>query len=89
MITNIGLLVEELSVLICIHYLYDKKFEFDIKTTSYLTVYMIIMAAINYYKVSQAFTMITYPLILFYCGIKFGFRIKELIINNILYILNP
>ena len=25
MITNIGLLVEELSVLICIHYLYDKK----------------------------------------------------------------
>ncbi len=87
MITNIGLLVEELSVLICIHYLYDKKFEFDIKTTSYLTVYMIIMAAINYYKVSQAFTMITYPLILFYCGIKFGFRIKELIINNILYMV--
>lgn len=87
MITNIGLLVEELSVLIYIHYLYDKKFEFDIKTTSYLTVYMIIMAAINYYKVSQAFTMITYPLILFYCGIKFGFRIKELIINNILYMV--
>lgn len=85
MIGNICMLLEEFSVLLCIHYLYGEKFRFDIKTTSYLTIYMIIMVVINYYEFPKVCTIVTYPLIFLYCGIKFGFRLKELIINNILF----
>ncbi len=83
MIGNICLLLEEFSVLLCIHYLYGIKFKLDIKTTSYLTIYMIIMVIINHYNFPKAYTIVTYPLIFLYCGIKFKFRIKEIIVNNI------
>lgn len=87
MITNICLLLEELSVLLCIHYLYGEKFKFDIKTTSYLAIYMIIMSAINYYNFPRIFTLVTYPLIFLYCGIRFGWKWRAIFINNILYIV--
>lgn len=87
MITNICLLLEELSVLLCIHYLYGEKFKLDIKTTSYLAVYMIIMSAINYYDLPRICTVVTYPLIYLYCGFKFGWKWKTIVINFVLYIV--
>lgn len=84
MITNICLLLEILSIVFCLHYLYGEKVVFDIKTVSFLSIYMVIMATINYYDLSQTYTMIIYPIMIGYCGIKFGFKIKQLIVNNIL-----
>ncbi|GFI16809.1 sensor histidine kinase DcuS [Lachnospiraceae bacterium] len=87
MITNICLLLEILSVLLCVHCLYGERVKLDIITTSFLTVYMIIMTAINYYGLPKVFTMLVYPVVATYCGIRFGLRIKALIINNILYMV--
>ncbi len=87
MITNICLLLEELSVLLCIHYLYGEKFKLDIKTTSYLAVYMIIMSAINYYDLHSVLSLITYLLIAIFCGLKFGFRWRVIITNTVLDIV--
>lgn len=86
MITNICLLLEALSIALCLHYLYGEKFKPDIKTLSYLSIYMIIMTAINYYSLPQAYTMIIYPVIFLYCGIRFGFKIRALIVNNMLFL---
>lgn len=86
MITNICLLLEALSIALCLHYLYDEKFKLDIKTLSYLSIYMIIMTTINYYSLPKTYTMIIYPVIFLYCGMRFGFEIRALIINNILYL---
>lgn len=85
MITNICLLLEALSVVLCVHYLYGEKFKLDIATVSYLSIYMIIMAGINYYDLPQIYTMVTYAIMLLYCGIRFGFKLKAIIVNNILY----
>lgn len=87
MIGNICLLLEQIAILFCLHCLYGEKFKFDIKTTSYLTLYMIIMVLINYYHLPSAFSLITYVIIALYCGLKFRFKLKELIINNILYMV--
>lgn len=87
MITNICLLLEALSVVLCVHYLYGEKFKLDIVTVSYLSIYMIIMAGINYYDLPQIYTMITYPIMFIYCGIRFGFKVKTIIINNVLYLI--
>ena len=85
MVTNICLLLEAVSVVYCLHCLYGEKFKLDIITTSFLAINMIIMTAINYYELPNAFTMVIYPIIVLYCGIRFGFKMKALIINNILY----
>ncbi len=86
MITNICLLLEIFSIVFCLHYLYGEKVTLDIKTVSFLSIYMVIMTTINYYDLPQTYTMIIYPIMIGYCGIKFGFKLKQLIVNNILNI---
>lgn len=86
MIQRICLVLEALSIVICLHYLYGEKFKLDIKTTSFLAINMIMMTAINYYHMPKALTMFIYPVIVIYCGVRFGFEIRALIINNILYV---
>ncbi len=86
MITNICLLLEIFSIVFCLHYLYGEKVILDIKTVSFLSIYMVIMTTINYYDLPQTYTMIIYPIMIGYCGIKFGFKLKQLIVNNILNI---
>lgn len=85
MITNICLLFEILSIVFCLHYLYGEKVTLDIKTVSFLSIHMIIMTTINYYNLPQIYTLITYPIIVVYCVMKFGFKWRSLVVN---YILN-
>lgn len=86
MITNICLLLEIMSIVLCLHRLYGEKFNLDIITTSFLTIYMIIMTAINYYELPEIYTMVIYPVLFVYCGIRFSFCIKEILINSVLCI---
>ena len=87
MIGNICLLLEIVTVVFCLHNLYGEKVKLDIITVSFLAIYMILMSAINYYKLPWIYCILIYPIIAIYCGIKFGFRLKEIIINNILYMI--
>lgn len=84
MVTNICLLLEALSVVLCLHCLYGEKFRLDIATTSFLAIDMIIMTIINYYELSKVYTMIIYPIIVIYCGVRFRFKLKEMITNVII-----
>ncbi len=87
MIERSYLLLEAFSVIICLHYLYGEKFKLDILTTVFLSIDMIIMTTINYYGLPRTCALVIYPVIMIYCGIKFGFEWKEIIVNNILYML--
>lgn len=86
-ITNVCLLLEALSIVICLHHLYGEKFRLDIATVSFLSIDMIIMTAINYFEMERIHTMIIYPIIILYCGLKFGFRLHKMIVNIILCIV--
>lgn len=87
MIGRVCLLLEVLSVIVCLHRLYGERFKLDIKTISFLAVDMIIMEYINHYGLSKSYTMIIYPIIIIYSGIRFGFKGRALIVNNILYMV--
>ncbi len=87
MIERSYVLLEALSVLICLHHLYGQKFKLDILTMTTLSIDMIIMTTINYYELSRVYSLLIYPIIMFYCGIRFGFKWREIIINNILYLM--
>lgn len=86
-IQNVCLLLEALSFVICLHYLYGEKFKLDIVTVSYLSIHMIIMAAINYLDLPKTYTMVMYLIIIVYCGVRFGFQAKKLAINIVLCII--
>ncbi len=45
---------------------------------------MIIMTAINYYGLPKIYTLVTYILVFGYCGVKFRFCIKTIILNHVL-----
>ena len=85
MIERICLLLEALSIIICLHCLYGEKFRLNIVNTSYLVLHMIIMTAMNYYEVNKVYSFIIYPLIAIYCGVRFGFKWKAIITNYILH----
>lgn len=87
MVTNICLLLEALSIVLCLHCLYGEKFKLDIETTSFLAIDMIIMTIMNYYALPKTYSMIIYPIIAVYCGIKFGFKLKSLLINLVLCVI--
>lgn len=85
MIERILLLFEALSIVICLHCLYGEKFRLNIVNTSYLALHMIIMTAMNYYEVNKVYSFLIYPLIAVYCGVRFGFKWKEIITNYFLH----
>lgn len=86
-VKNVCLLLEALSIVFCLHYLYGEKFKLDIATISFLSIGMIILTAINYFGLSKIYTMILYPIIIVYCGIRFGFQIKKLTMNIVLCVI--
>lgn len=86
-IKNVCLLLEALSFVICLHHLYGEKFRLDIVTVSYLSIHMIIMTAINYLELPKTYTMVMYLFIIVYCGVRFGFQIKKLVVNIVLCII--
>ena len=54
-IGNISILLEALSIIMCLHYLYDKRFELDIATICLLSTDLILMQVIDYYELSSFF----------------------------------
>lgn len=81
MIQRICLVLEALSIVICLHHLYGEKFRFDIETTSLLAIDMIMMQTIDYYKLPSVLSVLIYPIIALYCGKKFGRNVKKILIN--------
>ena len=86
-ITNVCLLLEALSIVICLHHLYGEKFRLDIATVCFLSINMIVMTAINYLSLPKVYTMIIYPIFFIYCGARFGFHFMRMIINILLCIV--
>ena len=75
-IRNCCLLLEALSIVLCLHHLYGERFKLDIRTVNLLAVDMIMMHMIDFYGLSGIISILIYPFIVIYCGLKFGFKIS-------------
>ena len=87
MIQRIGFLLEILSILLCVHALYGKKFCFNINNIIVITMDIILLQSIAEGKLATEMSMLVYPIVLVYCAIEFGMDKRKLIINNLLYIV--
>lgn len=87
MVDRICVVLEALSIAVCLHRLYGKKFRFDIATVSLMTIEMIMMQAIDYFGWPKELSMLFYLVVAGYCVVEFGFDIKKIIVNNVLYLI--
>lgn len=77
-------LFEIVAVLACIHYLYGKILKFDLLTCGYILLEIFWMCNVFAFHLDQTWTMVVHLITIVYCGIKYGFHIKQILINNIL-----
>lgn len=87
MIGHIGFLLEIVSILLCIHALYGEKFQLDIKAIIVIATDLILSQLVDEGKIASEMILLLYPVMFIYCIVKFGFNKKELVVNNILYIV--
>ncbi len=87
MVVSLSLFFEILAVVVCLHYLYDEKIKLDKLTISFIFIEMIWMIIVCFFELNQTWTLLMYPIIMVYCGVKFGFNIKAIVVNNVLYMI--
>lgn len=75
---------EALSIILCLHFLYGEKFRFDTISICYLLIDVTIMEISYLLQLKSIWTLIIFPIIFLYCGFRFRFTWKPLIINNLL-----
>lgn len=83
---SLACLFEILSVVVCLHYLYGEKFKIDLVTFGFIALDICWMNIAYLFDFGQEWSLIMYLVILIYCGVKFEFQIKRVLINNILCI---
>ncbi|MBP3604455.1 MAG: GHKL domain-containing protein [Lachnospiraceae bacterium] len=87
MIVSLYTLFEVLAIIFCLHYLYAEKIKFNVPTFFVIVLDLIIMQVFYMMHISGNAFWIVFPVILVYSAIQFGFSIKKLIINNILWMI--
>ena len=75
---------EILAVLFCVHYLYGEKLKFDLLTCGYIFLEVLWMCVAMVFHLDQGWSLLMHIATIVYCGIKFEFHIKTILINNIL-----
>lgn len=79
-------LFEILSIILCLSLLYGKKFCFDKLSVGLVLFDLVFCAILEIYQLNDSLTVIMYPMIVLYCGLKYGWKWKPILVNNILYI---
>ena len=85
MMTSLCVLFEVLSVIFCLHYLYGEKVHLDKVAVKYAAAYYLWMMLVNYQYVNDALSLMLYPMTIMYCGKRFGWKFREILVNSILY----
>lgn len=87
MIGILSLLLEALSIVFCLYYLYGEKVHFKLKTIGYIIIDVVFMQCVNQLQLGKSWTWLIYPIIMAYCGLEFGFNIKKMVVNIVMCII--
>ena len=91
MVASLCVLFEILSIVFCLHYLYGEKIRLEPITIGFVVVEIIWMSMINFLQLNQKWSLMIYPMVILFCGLRFGFNVRTIFVNTILYtiILSP
>lgn len=79
-------LFEILSIILCLSLLYGEKFCFDKLSAGLVLFDLVFCTMLEIYQLNDSLTVLMYPVIVLYCGLKYGWKWKPILVNNILYI---
>lgn len=79
-------LFEILSVVYCLSLLYGEEFHLDRLSVGLILFDVIFYTMLSVFHLNDSLTVIMYPVIAIFCGLKYGWNWKPILINNILYI---
>ncbi len=84
---RLTLILEILSVIICLYRIYGRKVKFDIKTIILFLSLLITLDIMNFYQLSGQISWIVYVMIFVYCKCRFKESITKTVVNIILFII--
>ena len=87
MIVSLYILLEVLTVVYFLHYLYGEKVKPDILTIGVILLETVGMKLIDMLQMNAVYSLTMYVVFAVYCAIKFRFDLKAIFINNILWML--
>ena len=87
MLFRFAIVLEVLSIIICIHYIYDVKVKIDIKTMLLAMIIIVTSTMINCLDIDNINTLIFYIVIYGYCKSKFKESVLETMVSVILVII--
>lgn len=77
---------EILSILLCLSLLYGEQFRLDKLSVIVILFDVTFYTILAVYHLNDSLTAIMYPVIAVFCGLKYGWKWKPILVNNILYI---
>ena len=86
MVVSLCLTFEVLAVVICLHALYGIRIHSFLRTSIFVLLEVIWIRIIRGLEIDAMYTMLMYVGVVIYCGIQFGWKVKEIIVNNVLCI---
>ena len=87
MIIHIALVAEILATIICIHCIYGRRVELDVRTIAAILGILIILEIANLFPWGGIFSLFGYIILFVYCKIKFESSVKESIVSLVLCII--
>lgn len=86
MLEKVYLLIEVLSMILCLCGLYGKKFRIDIPTIGIITINILVFSLVSEGIISEKYMIVTYLGLFLYCIFEYSCKIREAIINYFLCI---
>lgn len=84
---TVALLFEFLSLLCCLSYCYGQVFRIDKITGAFIVIEVTFITIMYIFDLKFVISFLMYILFAIYCGIKYGWKWKEIIINYLLTLL--
>lgn len=79
-------LFEILSILYCLSLLYGEEFHLDRLSVGLILFDIIFYTVLTVFHLNDSLSLMMYPVIAVFCGLKYGWKWKSILVNNILYV---
>lgn len=87
MVVSLYILLEMLAIIFCLHFLYGERVKGDIITISFVVLEHIWMKIIYLFEWGNNPSLVLFPIMLLYCTVRFGAKIRKVLVNSTLCVL--
>ncbi len=87
MITKIYLVIEALTMILCLQLLYGRRFSLSRKAVAFIVAQVVFLESIRFWQLDRIYSLLLYGLIFFYCAWEYGWKPAALLVNELLCVM--